>query len=865
MKPLFCKDVRRREQVRQHQELNGLDYLEVGPDHVTLNVYFLGKAPVQLNADNVLIEGGQRVRDLKVQSVEVVRRKQVEFDDTLTVVVNKAGDFSTYTLRVVERDEEGRYRRHRQFDPLYDRIDFNFNSDCPNELDCKQAVHCPPEPRETPDINYLAKDYASFRKLMLDRLAFLMPEWQERHVPDIGVALVEVLAYAGDHLSYYQDAVGTEAYLDTARRRISVRRHARLVDYPMHEGCNARTWLCLRVATDLPEITPESIYFITRLSDDPSLLGGTVTEEELSRYRADGYQVFEPVEEKAIRLYADHNRIHFYTWNDRQCCLARGATRATLVGQWVPPEEVEAPVCDPVPAASETSAEAASGDDDAASGDDDAAPKLHLRPGDVLIFEEVVGPETGHPQDADPRHRHAVRLTEIEGDTDPLTGRAIVHITWAEQDALPFPLCLTALGPAPECKLIEPISVACGNVVLVDHGRTDTLEWPDPVPPVDVSDCCKGEGIPAARIDDAGRFEPVLPAAPLTFSEPFTAERPAVSALVQDVRKALPQIALSGRRGDDEPQTWWPQPDLLSSRADDRHFVAEIDDEGRAYIRFGNDEIGKKPEAGTKFEARYRIGNGKAGNVGAEAIVHAVFRNLTLEGIKSVRNPLAAQGGTNPEPLTEVRLFAPGAFRKTLRRAVVADDYAAVVLSEFEDQVQNAAAKLRWNGSWYEVLVAIDAFGREQADQALLDQISACLHRYRRIGHDLSVRSALRVPLEIELLICVQPNFLKGHVRAELLQVFSNKKLADGRLGFFHPDKLSFGDAVYLSKIVAAAQSVQGVESVIPVKFQRWCKAPNAELETGVLALSPFEIARLDNDPSFPENGVMTLTMRGGR
>ena len=36
---------------------------------------------------------------------------------------------------------------------------------------------------------------------------------------------------------------GTEAYLDTARRRISVRRHVRLVDYPMHEGCNARAWV----------------------------------------------------------------------------------------------------------------------------------------------------------------------------------------------------------------------------------------------------------------------------------------------------------------------------------------------------------------------------------------------------------------------------------------------------------------------------------------------------------------------------------------------------------------------------------------------------------------------------------------------
>ena len=43
--------------------------------------------------------------------------------------------------------------------------------------------------------------------------------------------LVEALAYTADQLSYQQDAVATEAYLGTARRRVSIRRHARLMDY----------------------------------------------------------------------------------------------------------------------------------------------------------------------------------------------------------------------------------------------------------------------------------------------------------------------------------------------------------------------------------------------------------------------------------------------------------------------------------------------------------------------------------------------------------------------------------------------------------------------------------------------------------
>src|SRR5204862_3697521 len=107
-----------------------------------------------------------------------------------------------------------------------------FKIDCPAEIDCAPAGECPPEERPTPVISYLAKDYPTFRQLILDRLSLTMPQWRERHVPDIGITLVEILAYVGDYLSYFQDAVATEQYLDTARQRISVRRHTPRADHP---------------------------------------------------------------------------------------------------------------------------------------------------------------------------------------------------------------------------------------------------------------------------------------------------------------------------------------------------------------------------------------------------------------------------------------------------------------------------------------------------------------------------------------------------------------------------------------------------------------------------------------------------------
>ena len=430
MNTLICHATLRRGQVRQHQALNGLDYLEVGSDQRTLTVYFLGKVTISLQPTNVIIEGGRRIRDLQVETVRVIRDEAAESDSYMEVTVNKAGDFSTYTLRVVEgKDENEEWMRHPAFDIRYDKVEFSFKVDCPSDLDCRQEVICPPIQREEPGINYLAKDYASFRQLILDRLALVMPDWKERHVPDLGITLVELLAYVGDHLSYYQDAVATEAYLDTARQRISVRRHARLVDYPMHEGCNARTWVCVETGSDLT-LDPNDIYFITVQEG----ITPVVSEQELQHQVIDGgYEVFEPVFKTEIRLYAGHHKILFYTWGDQECCLPKGATTATLQGvlvkdtsqddksSWCVPntktQDTENPLSKP-----------------AGSLVANNANRLHLKPGDVLIFEEVIGPKTGNSVDADPKRRHAVRLVDVQPGYDPLDpNKPITEITWDEE------------------------------------------------------------------------------------------------------------------------------------------------------------------------------------------------------------------------------------------------------------------------------------------------------------------------------------------------------------------------------------------------------------------------------------------------
>jgi predicted phage baseplate assembly protein len=307
---------------------------------------------------------------------------------------------------------------------------------------------------------------------------------------------------------------------------------------------------------------------------------------------------------------------------------------------------------------------------------------------------------------------------------------------------------------------------------------------------------------------------------------------------------------------------WGPRPDLLASDRFAQEFVVETESDGSARLRFGDDRFGLRPEPGTRLLASYRQGVGAAGNVGAGSITRLVCTDTAIAPfVRKVRNPMPAQGGTDPEVADAVKLRAPEAFR-TQERAVTEADYARV--AERHPQVQRAAARLRWTGSWYTMFVSIDRKGGAPLDDEFRALMLAHLERYRLAGYDLDLQDPAFAPLDIELGICVQPAFIAAAVKQSLLLRLSSGRDAQGQPGFFHPDRFSFGTALALSALVEAAQATPGVASVDVLRFQRWGRSAAGELESGVIGAAPLEVLRLDNDPNFPENGRLVLTMRGG-
>jgi hypothetical protein len=817
----FCAQKNRRALVLQSKTLNGIDYLEVlgepgcGKD---LAVTFLhDPGPLKLTPDNFVINGGAPVAIDRKNPHPIEPSKDEQF--TLILHLDGTGDFSTYTLAIVAGSNTT--DPPAGLDPQLSSVDFSFKAGCSTPADCLPSTCCPIVPQSPPDINYLAKDYDGFRQVMLDRLAVLSPNWSETHAADLGVALVETLAYAADHLSYQQDGVSTEAYLGTARNRISLRRHARLVDYPIGEGCNARVWVYLRAGTDGFNVPQGTLFYVR----NPGLPAVVDPHGPFVQALAASQQpVFASLQDAV--LHTEQNEMHFYTWSDAACCLPAGATEATLAGHFA-----------------------------------------SLQPGTVLIFEEVAGPLTGDPADADPARRCAVRLTSAtanDGKQHPLVDpldptKQITRIAWSPDDALPFPICISSTTDAAHgARPVDPVSVARGNIVAADHGvliapreQLGAVPAPPPMPAAGAG-CTCGSTAPVAT--PRSRYYPQLAKSPLTFSVAFNPTASARAFLSPpDPNDTQPTIKVKG----DDDNIWNPMRDLLASDDTQRVFVAEIDQNGSVFLRFGDGQYGMAPDAGMSFSASYRVGNGTVGNVGRDTLGHVL---LAGNGVTQVRNPLAAAGGVDPEDMEHIRQYAPFAFA-TQERCVTADDYGQAA-AQLEG-IREARGTLRWTGSWYTAFVSVDPAGA--LAKPLVTNVASKLDLLRMMGTDLVVEGATIVGLQIEMDICIDPEHFQGDVYAALTKVFVTGDQCNGKSGLLNAANFTFGETVYASPLVAAAQAVDGVLSATLTVFTRMDDPSIDGVAQGFLAMGRLEIPRCDNDPNRLDHGQFQLHLDGGK
>jgi hypothetical protein len=99
-------------------------------------------------------------------------------------------------------------------------------------------------------IDYTNRDYGSLLTSLLDLAALKFPEWTDRSENDLGRLLLELFAYQGDILLYYQDRIANEAFLSTAVERRSVIDLLALIGYTLATPAAASAVLTVRVPND---------------------------------------------------------------------------------------------------------------------------------------------------------------------------------------------------------------------------------------------------------------------------------------------------------------------------------------------------------------------------------------------------------------------------------------------------------------------------------------------------------------------------------------------------------------------------------------------------------------------------------------
>jgi hypothetical protein len=401
--------------------LNGMRQVRVSLDETTspptaiLDVSFWNAQQLsQIVADPAKpstlfpLSGGHRLRaGASTGMVQVIAIAATADPTMLRLTVAPIGDYSTYTLSV----------DYTAIDPIFSSLDFKFRPGC-FSIDCAPDWKPLQEPDPALALDTLARDYDSFRHLLIGAMQQRVPGWEATCEADLSVTLLDLFSAAADELADYQDRVMNEAYLATARKRVSIARHARLVDYYIHEGNQASTVLALHVISNSATL-PAGLEVSTV---DPSGAPGTKF-----------------VTTAPVTVMSALDNIPLYTWDDTRPALLKGETTADLAFASI------------------------------ASANDVAAHLNATKP--RLLIQEEVDPRTGGTAGRDPNKRQLVELTSAEVVEDPQHASAgIIRVTWRDEDALRWDFCFveTPVDGGPK---LRNVSLFHGNLVLATAGQ----------------------------------------------------------------------------------------------------------------------------------------------------------------------------------------------------------------------------------------------------------------------------------------------------------------------------------------------------------------------------------------------------------
>lgn len=274
-------------------------------------------------------------------------------------------------------------------------------------------------------------------------------------------------------------------------------------------------------------------------------------------------------------------------------------------------------------------------------------------------------------------------------------------------------------------------------------------------------------------------------------------------------------------------ETWVEVQSFIDAREDSKVFVIIRDENEVVTLLLGDNVQGKIPVAGSDMMARYRLGGGVRGNVGAETIVSVVtpITFLSSPVAVEVNNPLSASGGEERETIEEAKINGPRSLR-ALNRAVTAEDFAA--LAESFPGVAKAKVVTAPQpqpdiqlGCCCLVSIIVAPEGGGIPSSVLKADLLAFLEERKMIGTCIQILDPNYVKVDITGTVFVAGNFDVTATAADLaarVDAFFNLT------GEF----VDFGQQIFLSDIYRMVDETPGVDHADLTKMTR---KPEAVLE----------------------------------
>jgi predicted phage baseplate assembly protein len=243
---------------------------------------------------------------------------------------------------------------------------------------------------------------------------------------------------------------------------------------------------------------------------------------------------------------------------------------------------------------------------------------------------------------------------------------------------------------------------------------------------------------------------------------------------------------------------WREVPSFFDIADDDEVYIIRQDDDGNSTIMFGDGVRGARLPAGAEVTARYRFGAGAASP--PEGGITQLAK--PVKGISSVKNPVAAAGGADAEPASNMKTYAPRS-ALVFGRAVSIMDMEA--LAAGQPGVTAARADWTWDAEAQQPGVQISYIGAA----SIASELRQALRGATAPATPIQVSPATAISADLDLDIRINPRYQASAVGVAVLQA-----LTAPDTGLLSPARIGIGKALFRSVIIANVLAVEGVETV---------------------------------------------------